>query len=313
MDGNSIDTPKSSIDLIAAGLLVILCASWGFQQVTIKVANQGISPVLQAGIRSIGGAVLIGIWMICRREPFLKKDGTLWWGLAVGVIFAAEFMLIYWGLVFTTASRAVIFLYTMPFWTALGAQLFLPGERLVRMQVAGLCCAFVGILVVFGESLVLPTRRILIGDGMLLSAALLWAAATILIKAGPLCRIQPAKTLLYQIGISALLLPLGSAAMGEPGVFRLDPLILACLLYQVVWVAFITYLTWFWLILRYPAPRLAGFLFMTPLFGVVSGAVFLHEPLTGGLLTALVLVAVGIYLVNRPAAVQKIPGPCRNE
>ena len=61
MDGNSIDTPKSSIDLIAAGLLVILCASWGFQQVTIKVANQGVSPVLQAGIRSIGAAGVISL------------------------------------------------------------------------------------------------------------------------------------------------------------------------------------------------------------------------------------------------------------
>lgn len=281
---------------------MILCASWGLQQVAVKVANQGISPIWQSGIRSIGSAILLLIWMTVRRQPLMERDGTLWYGIAAGLLFTVEFLLVYWGLEFTNASRGAIFLYLSPFVVAIGAQRFVPGEKLRAIQVAGLLCAFAGVLVVFRESLTLPTDRMLIGDGMLAGAALFWGATTVLIKASPLAKIAPAKTLLYQLAVSAVVLPIGSVAMGEPGIVRMTPLIAGCLVYQVVWVAFITYLAWFWLVRHYPASRLASFTFLTPLFGVIAGGILLHEPITTMLLLALVLVGTGIYLVNQPAA-----------
>ncbi len=291
---------NQALDVTAVVLLVVLCASWALQQVAIKVANPGVSPILQSGIRSIGATVLLGIWMAVRRKPILERDGTLWWGIAAGLLFAGEFLLIYRGLEFTHASRAVIFLYVSPFVVALGAQLFIPGEHLQRTQVLGLCCAFAGIAVAFRDSLSLPTHRMLTGDVMLVGAAVLWGATTVLVKASPLARIDPGKTLLYQLVVSAIVLPVGSLVMHEPGVVLMTPLIAACLVYQIVWVAFITYLAWFWLIRRYPASRIASFTFLTPLFGVVAGGVLLKEPVTNLLLLSLILVSAGIYLVNRP-------------
>jgi drug/metabolite transporter (DMT)-like permease len=290
------------LDLTAMTILLVLCVSWGLQQVAIKVANRGISPLFQAGIRSVGATAFIWIWMAVRRETMMERDGTLWWGIAAGLLFSAEFILIYWGLDYTHASRAVIFLYMSPFVVALGAQLFIPGEHLRTIQVVGLCCAFVGIVVAFRESLSYPTYRMLIGDGMLAVAAVLWGATTVLIKASPLARIKPSKTLLYQLAVSAVVLPLGSLAKHEPGIVLMTPLIAGSLVYQTVWVAFITYLAWFWLIRHYPPSRLASFTFLTPLFGVIAGGVLLNEPITGSLVLALVLVGMGIFLVNRPNA-----------
>jgi drug/metabolite transporter (DMT)-like permease len=295
-----------ALDLTAMVILVILCASWALQQVTIKVVSQGVSPVLQSGIRSIGAMILILIWMKVRREPILERDGTLWWGIAAGLLFAWEFLLIYWGLEFTHASRAVIFLYMSPFVVALGAQLFIPGEHLRLIQVVGLCCAFAGIALAFRESLSFHTHRMLIGDSMLAGAAVLWGATTVLVKASPLARIKPSKTLLYQLTVSAVVLPVGSMVLNEQGVVMVTPLIVGCLAYQIVWVAFITYLAWFWLIRYYPASRLASFTFLTPLFGVLAGGVLLNEPITNMLLISLVLVSTGIFMVNRPAADQAL-------
>jgi drug/metabolite transporter (DMT)-like permease len=296
---------SSALGLRAVAVMVVLCASWGLQQVAVKVANQGVSPVLQCGIRSIGAAMMIATWMVIRRKPLFEKDGTWWWGFAAGLLFTGEFILIYWGLDFTNASRAVIFLYTSPFVVALGAQFLIPGEHLRPLQIIGLFCAFAGIAIAFRDALQFPTYRMLIGDSMLAGAAVLWGATTVLIKVGPLSKIRPDKTLLYQLAVSAVVLPLASAAMGEPGVIRISPLIAGCLVYQVVWVAFITYLTWFWLICRYPVSRLASFTFLTPFFGVLAGAVLLDEVITKSLVAALVLVAAGIYLVNRPKANRK--------
>jgi drug/metabolite transporter (DMT)-like permease len=291
-----------TLDLTAMTILLVLCVSWGLQQVAIKVANRGISPLFQAGIRSVGATAFIWIWMAVRRETLMERDGTLWWGMAAGLLFSAEFILIYWGLDYTHASRAVIFLYMSPFVVALGAQIFIPGEHLRTIQVVGLCCAFVGIVVAFRESLSYPTYRMLIGDGMLVVAAVLWGATTVLIKASPLARIRPSKTLLYQLAVSAVVLPLGSLVKNEPGIVLMTPLIVGSLVYQTVWVAFITYLAWFWLIRHYPPSRLASFTFLTPLFGVIAGGVLLNEPITGSLVLALVLVGLGIFLVNRPDA-----------
>lgn len=294
-----ISGKKNNLDLLAVAILFVLCGSWGLQQVAIKIASQGISPIFQSTIRSIIATILVGIWMLIRKDPIFKRDGTLWWGLWAGVLFGLEFLLIYWGLEYTNASRAVIFLYLSPFVVALGAQFFIPGERLRLIQIVGLLCAFAGLVVAFSESLTAPTPRMLIGDAMLALAAVFWGATTVLVKAGPLVKVSPAKTLLYQLAVSAVLLMLGFVIRNEPGVTSVTPIIILSLIYQVVWIATITYLAWFWLITHYPAYRLASFTFLTPLFGVVFGGIILDEPITASLLIALVLVGAGICLVNR--------------
>ena len=290
------------LDAAAAALMLVLCALWGLNQVAIKVANAGISPVLQAGLRSAGAAVLVWGWSALRAVPLFDRNGPHGLGLLIGLLFATEFMFIYWGLTFTTASRSVILLYTAPFVVAVGAHLFVPGERLRPAQILGLACAFMGVVLVFGDALRLPTQRELIGDAMILLGAVLWGATTVVIKATRLVTIHPNKTLFYQLVVSAILLPLVSPLSGEAGITVPSLLVLGSLAFQIVIVAFASYLAWFWLMTRYPASRLSSFSFFTPLFGVLAGGLLLDERISPSLLLALALVALGIYLVNRAPA-----------
>ena len=71
-----MDSPRQSLDFTAMVILLVLCASWGLNQVSIKVVNQGVSPLMQCGIRSIGATILLLIWMVIRRDIILEKDGT---------------------------------------------------------------------------------------------------------------------------------------------------------------------------------------------------------------------------------------------
>ena len=95
---------KDHLDVLAVSTVLILCLSWGVQQVVIKLTLVDISPVMQAAIRSIGAMVILVGWALIRRDPLFVRDGTLWWGVAAGIFFAAEFVLIFWGLEFTNAS-----------------------------------------------------------------------------------------------------------------------------------------------------------------------------------------------------------------
>ena len=289
----------SRLDGVAIAMMVGLCALWGFNQVAIKVANAGIAPLLQAGLRSIGAAILVGVWSWWRGERLFARDGSLWPGLLAGLLFASEFGLIFWGLTFTAASRAVVFLYTAPFVVAVGLHLLVPAERLHRGQALGLAAAFAGIVVAFHENLSLPTGDQMLGDAMLLAAAVLWGGSTVVIRSSRLAVIGAGKTLFYQLAVSAVLLPLAALALGETGIAGATPLAWASLAFQTVGVAFASYLAWFWLIGRYPATRLSAFSFLTPLFGMGFGALLLGEPVTPGLVAAMALVAVGIRLVNR--------------
>jgi drug/metabolite transporter (DMT)-like permease len=290
---------QSHLDPLAIVLMTILSASWGVSQVAIKVANADISPLLQAGLRSAGAAILVLGWSALRGGRLFARDGSLGLGLLIGALFTAEFALIYVGMLFTTASRAVIFVYLAPFVVAIGAHLWIPGERLSGRQVAGLLCACTGVALAFAEGLRLPTHRELLGDAMATAGAVFWGATTLVIKGSRINQISPDKTLLYQLGVSAIvLLPL-SWLLDGPGVAMPGALSLGALAFQTIWVAFVTYLVWFWLIAHYPAAKLSSFSFLTPLCGVLAGAALLGEPVTPLLVAAMSLVGVGIYLVNR--------------
>ncbi|TAN58824.1 MAG: DMT family transporter, partial [Rhodospirillales bacterium] len=256
----------------------------------------------------VGATLLLAVWMGLKRQKLFTPDKSLIPGLIAGFLFATEFLLIYLGLSYTSASRSIIFIYTAPFVVALGAHLFLPAEKLRPLQVLGLVCAFAGILTAFADGLSLPDQSVLIGDALALAGAILWGATTILVKASVLVRIPPAKTLFYQLAVSALLLPPASLMMGEPGIIHLGLTALGSLIFQTVIVAFASYLAWFWLIAHYPAARLAAFTFLTPLFGLAFGSIILSEPITVLLLLALTLVAAGIWLVNRTG--RKRQEPC---
>jgi drug/metabolite transporter (DMT)-like permease len=293
---------RQVLDARAYGLMVACCLLWGLQQVAVKLALPDVSPVMQGGLRSILAIALLLAWARARAIPLFERDGTLAVGVAAGLLFATEFFLIYFGLSYTTASRMVVFLYLAPCLTALGLSLFVAGERLSLVQWSGTLLAFSGIVVAFADGLLQADRDTSLGDLCGVLAAFFWAATTVLIRATSLARTSATKTLGYQLGVSALVLPLLSLALGEPGVMRLTPVAVASLLYQGAIVAFATYLIWFWLLTRYLAGRLAVFGFLTPMAGVVFGVVLLGEPLTPVFGVGAVLVGAGIVLVNAPRA-----------
>jgi drug/metabolite transporter (DMT)-like permease len=292
---------RTELDRLAIVTMVILCTIWGLQQVVVKFANAGISPIWQSGLRSFGATVLVWTWASVRGVKLWEADGTLWAGVLAGLLFGAEFALIYQGLEYTNASRGVIFLYTAPFFAALGAVWLLPQENIRRAQWVGMALAFGGVLVLFGEGLLQPADKAWIGDLMILVAAIFWAATTLAIKATRLAQAAPEKTLLYQLGVSAvMLLPL-SLLLGEPGVFAPSPKVWASVAFQIVVIATGSYLAWFWLVRQYPATRLYSFSFLTPVMGVLAGVVLLGEPLTPAVFVALGLVGAGIWVANRPS------------
>ncbi len=281
--------------------MVLLAMLWGAQQVTIKLAAADVSLIAQSGIRSVVATALVVVWARARGVPLYRRDGTGVSGLTAGILFATEFALIYAGLAYTNASRMVVFLYLAPCLTALGLSVFVPGERLSARQWVGVWLAFAGVASAFWQGFSSARDATWIGDLCGIAAAFLWAATTVLIRATPLARTSATRVLLYQLAVSAFTLPMASWMLGEPGIVRLTPATIAILAYQGIVVAFASYLVWFWLLTKYYAARLSVLTFMSPLFGVAAGVIFLGERLTPAFVAAALLGAAGIVLVNLPS------------
>ena len=285
----------------AFSLMVLLCGLWGMQQVAIKLAAVGVTPLFQGGIRSALAAVLLLAWASVRRIPLFGRDGSLWPGLLSGLLFAVEFALIFAAAERSPASRLVVFMYTAPCFTALLLHLFVPAERMSAMQAAGILLAFGGIVLAFADH---AGGGDWTGDAFGLTAAFLWAATTVLIRASVLARITATKVLFYQLVVSGVAMLALAAAIGERGLFNPAPVVVLSLAFQTAIVAFASYLAWFWLLARYEAGKLMVFSFLTPLFGVAFGVLLLGEAPGSRFLLAAVLVVLGIVLVNlrRPSA-----------
>jgi drug/metabolite transporter (DMT)-like permease len=300
MSSNPV-TPSAGRSLSpgAVALMLMLCLSWGFNQVAVKLALPDIPPMLQAMIRSAGALpVMLTVgWL--RGVKFFEHDGSLGPGLFAGLLFGIEFALIFTGLVFTSASRAAVFLYTAPFFVALGSYQFL-GERLSAAQWSGLALSFAGVALAIGVPQANVDAQVLLGDLMVVGGGALWAATTLIAKGTALRKAAPEKALGYQVAVSIPILGGASWLSGETITHFPGPLSISLMAYQAIWVVGCTFVIWFALVKTYSASKLSAFTFITPLFGVLAAYFIMHDTLTLAFGAAALLVIAGLYLVNKP-------------
>src|SRR5437868_12840589 len=224
----------------AVALMLMLCLSWGFNQIAVKLALPDVPPMMQALVRSAGAlpVMLFVGWL--RGVKFFERDGSLGPGLLAGTLFGIEFVLIFTGLVFTSASRAAVFLYTAPFFVALGSYVFL-GERLRASQWGGLGLSFAGVALAIGVPQANVDAKVLLGDLLIVAGGALWAATTLIVKATSLIKAPAEKGLGYQVALSIPILAFAAWVTGEKITHIPHALSLSLLAYQAFWVVGLTF------------------------------------------------------------------------
>lgn len=289
-------------DRLTAGAmltLLILCTIWGVNMVAIKISNRGLAPVTAAALRSGVASILLMSWMKFRRIPLFHRGPVLLWGAWAGLLFGLEFLLLYAGLDRTSASRGIVLLYTCPFFVAIGAHFYLPGDLMTWRKASGLVLAFMGTAAVMGQHAISRDPGALSGDLLALGGGIAWALTTLVVKKHLAGRIEAIQSLHYQLFFSLVVLVPAAAVLEPRPVLNFTAMTAITLGYQSVIVALFSYLAWFILIHRFPASRVAAFSFFAPVMGVLAGGVLLGEPWPPTLLLGLSGIAMGIYLVNR--------------
>ena len=288
---------QQNMDITGTALLVGFAIVLAFNQVVIKVTNDGFQPAFQAGMRSVGAIVLIWAWMMWKTQS-VRLPRRLWLvGAWAGFLFAAEFICLFTALDLTSVARVSILFYSMPVWLAIFAHFLLPGEQLTSTRALGLALAMAGVTWAVLERDPVTGGSIL-GDILAIIAALSWAAIALTVRLSRLREETPEAQLFVQQLVAAPILIGFGLWVGDP---ITDPTSLhwAGVMYQTVIVAFAGFLLWFYLVAKYSASGVASFSFLSPVFAVFMGWWILGERIGVGTWGALILVSLGLILINR--------------
>lgn len=289
--------PQPRVDLTGALLLISFSLLLGLNQALVKLVNAGLEPFAQAGLRSLAAFLPVLLYALVMRKRLSIKDGSLGLGLLNGLFFAIEFALLFAALDLSSVTRVSLLFYTMPLWVAIGAHFLIPGEQLTARRLLGLSIALTGVALALLQGSG-DTSGQWLGDVFSLLGAGFWAGIALLLRTTRLSQVSPEMNLLYQLGVSGVLLTLCSWLFFEP-IRDPTPLIWSIFAFQVIFIACIGFLMWIWLLNIYPVSDMASFSLLTPLFAIGFGWLIFADEITPLFLLALALVLLGLWLVNR--------------
>lgn len=287
---------KTHIGAGGAAALVAFSLVLGFNQVVVKVSNDGMQPVFAAGVRSFIALTALLIYMRLRGIRWRVPPTGIGPALLIGALFSIEFIGLYKALDLTSVARVSIIFYSMPVWLALVAHFTLPGERLTPVRAAGLVLAMAGVAVAMADRQ--GGQAGLAGDLFALGGALGWAGVALTVRLTSISEQTAEEQLAWQLAVSGPMLLVASLFFG-PLIREMQAIHYFGLAYQSLVVAFAGFLIWFAFLRIYPASSVASFSFLTPVFAVLLGWLLLGEDVALSAWAALGLVAVGLILINR--------------
>lgn len=286
--------PRQGLFLLAA-----LALGWGLNWPIMKVALAELPPLYFRGsCLFLGG---LGMLAIARAGGSIAVPRERWGRLLIVSLFniVGWNVLLVYGVLLLPSGRAALLGYTMPVWSVL-LSVWLLGERLTGPRLIGLVLGFAGVLVLMGGSLG-GMLQAPVGVICMIAAAWSWALGVVLLKRLPVGLSTTALTgwmmLLGSLPMLAAAIPLETSRLVVPSFWPAFGLVYS------VFIAFMfCYWAWNRIVLMVPVAVSSLSSLVTPLIGVLGGAIFLGEQpgCREGLAALLILAAVGVVSLKRP-------------
>ena len=294
-------------------LATLCCLLWGSAFPAVKngyallhIAPSDIaSQMLFAGWRfSLAGTILLGVAAALKKPILTQNIRQLRQVVLLGLTQTTiQYVFFYVGLAHATGVKSSIMNATGVFFSVVLAHFLYANDRLTARKVMGCLIGFLGVVVVNLGGGALGFDFSLLGEGFIIIAAFVLAAASIYGK-----RISADMDAMVMTGWQLFIGGVALTGIGMAGEGHMDGLDLqsgALLLYMAL-LSSVAFAVWSLLLKHNPVGLIAAFNFLIPVFGVALSAIFLGESLLRwSYLAALVLVCIGIWLVTRPPGAAK--------
>lgn len=311
MPGRLLKSPRGAV-------LVILVASvlWGSAFPAIKrgyalldlSAETGWEVLAFAGVRFLlAGVLLLGGAAIFRLGP-LPTRRQLPMLLALGLVQTTlQYTTFYIGLARTTGVKASVIVASGSFFLAGLSPVFYRDDRIDRARVIGLALGFLGVVLANqarggGTS---GTGQ-WVGDLLILGTGVCSAVASLLSKR-LVQDLHPVVVNGVQVTFGSLVLLAMSLPFAEPPMAAPSGEVMALTLYLAV-VTAVAFTLYYLVLKHHDLSRVAAYRFLIPISAVTLSALLIPgEELGWHLALAALLVAAGIWTVNRPRSASHTP------
>ncbi len=296
MRNPEIPNEQPNAKMIAFSLMFAVL--WGGNSVSIKIGLQGVPPLALAGFRFLLALAAVTVWSISQRVSIRPNRGELGPLFLLGIAFVMQIITLNVGTHFTSAARSTIMINFFPFFTALFAHFWVPGDRLSFLKVAGIGLAFCGVFITFVPALQLGSHSYLVGDLFVLISASLLGLRTVVTKR-LIQSVHPYRLLIWLMIFSLPCFFGSSLILEDQSSYAFTPVVIAAILYQGLVVGAFCFVGWTSILKRHSPSKLVVFAFATPISGIIFSRLLLGDELGLSLIAGSVLIAFGIYLVNK--------------
>jgi drug/metabolite transporter (DMT)-like permease len=299
-------------------LFAVVVTMWGLNWTLTKFLVQHLPPLWSVALRAVVATLALAVVVVARRQFIVPRRGDLPVIVSIAVLHMSAFSaLVAFGLQFVPVGRSIVLGYTTPLWVAPAAWLLLR-EPVPRERLIGIVLGLAGIAVMFNPAAFdWSNGNALIGSGLLLLAALCWAANIVYVR-GHRWISEPFQRVFWQALLASVLLTtLALIREGVPEVAWTRELVGALLFGGIFGTALAH---WAMVIINrsLPATITSLGLLATPVMGVAISAVVLGETIELSLIAAMAMIlgGIGIGTMSRPRAdiaivAQPIPAAAR--
>jgi drug/metabolite transporter (DMT)-like permease len=295
----SLSVPRTRFNPLPL-TITVFCLLWSFAFIAGKIGVTDCPPLILLAARFLAAGILILVIAAFRRDAAPLS----WREVAVFAILGVANNALYLGLGYTglksvSAGLGGLIVSANPVFTAALAAMFL-GERLTWRKVAGLLLGIIGVAMIVWHRMSVGTDSL---RGILFTLASLASivAGTLLFKV-----LAPKGSLWIGNGVqnlaAGLVLVPFAYAFADIGDIVPSARLAGAFAFLVLGGSILAYLLWFHLLKVCGATAASAYHFLMPPLAMLFAFLVLGEHVEPRDLLGVVPVALGIYLVTRPAA-----------
>jgi len=292
---------RSRESLLWSALLVLVTLIWGNSFIAIKHIIEYVSPLELVTLRFVPvGLTFALILLTTRRGKVWEMIQEETWRLAfLGLTGAVLYnVFLAWGETRVPAGTASLIIALNPAFIYI-LSLVLLGETFHWRRAIGLGIAFGGLFVIIrwgsGQVVSISDARYIF---ITMLAPTMWAIYTVSGKS-VISRHRP----LLVTGVSMIFAGLFSVIFVRPSLLTKLPTLPLSFWGAVLFLAWpctvFAFLVWFNALKHMEASRVAGFIYLVPMFSISFSHWLLGEPVTRTLLLGAVVLIAGVWMVNR--------------
>ena len=284
--------------MLNAFLIAALCVIWGATWVVIKIGLSQAPPFYGAAFRFLVAVLVLGALVAVLRRSIPRSRTTLGWILLPGFfMYFGSYGATYYSEQYLDAALAAILFASFPFFVAIGAHFYIPGERLSFLKIFGMIVGFLGIVVIFREGLAVPNPGKWWAMGIMMLSPLSSAIASVLVKRH-LHKEDPMVVNFLQMLFGVLILFPFAFMRERFSDFHWTMTSIAAVSFLGIFGSVFTFVSYYHLLKTMEVTRLSLIAFVTPITAAILGWLVLGEKITWTTAAGTVLVFIGIWIVN---------------